>query len=111
MALYERLLKRDDAGNSVSGGIPIHGFQAVMGERARGTLTTNIAARDCLNSFISPPLTPSEETEAITLLNTISGSTTAKLARAKEIDDVLMLGEHAAAGYSTPSAIKTRLGV
>lgn len=112
MALYERLLRRDDSGGRVSvSKIPTHAFQAVMGERARGALATNVAARDCLNSFISEPLTASEEQEALTLLNTITGSGTAKLARAKEIDDVLMLAEAKAIGYITPSQVKTRLGV
>ena len=111
MALYERLLGRTDAGVSVEGKIPIHQFQAVMGERARGALATNNAARDVINSVIDPPLTVGEETEAVALLNTIAGSATAKLVRAKEIDDVLLLAERSAVGYVTPAQVKARLGV
>jgi glycyl-tRNA synthetase beta subunit len=117
MALYERLLGRDDNGVKVEGKIPIHQFQAVLAERARGMLTTNAAARDVINSIITnrggQPLSPAEETEAVTLLTTITSlaNATAKLARAKEIDDVLMLGDFGPAGYVTPTQIKARLGV
>lgn len=115
MALYDRLIGRDDSGVPVEGKIPVHQFQAVMGERARGVLATNAVARDVINGLLvargKPPLSAAEETEAVTLLNTISGTTTAKLARAKLIDDVLLLAEMGALGYSTPSQVKTRLGV
>lgn len=111
MPLYDRLLGRNDAGVEVEDKIPVHAFQAVMAERARARLTTNNAARDCLNSMISAPLTAGEEAEAVTLLNTISGTALVKIARAKEIDDVLMLAEHRALGYTTPTLVKTRLGV
>lgn len=115
MGLYDRLIGRDDLGSTVAGKIPIHQFQAVMAERARNQLTTNAAARDVINGLLTSrggePLTPAEEAEAVTLLNTISGTATAKLARAREIDDVLLLGERGALGYVTPSQIKARLGV
>lgn len=115
MALYERLMGVDDLGNTVPGKIPIHQFQAVMAERARGRLATNAAARDVINALLtargSAPLDAGEEQEAVALLNTITGTATAKLARAKEIDDVLLLAERGALGYSTPTLVKTRLGV
>lgn len=111
MALYDRLLGRDEAGAPVSGKIPVHQFQAVMAERARGVLASNAAARDVINGMLADPLSASEEQEAVALLNTISGAVTAKLARAKEIDDVLLLGERGASGYALPSQVKARLGV
>jgi hypothetical protein len=106
MGLYERLL-----GTTADEKITVHQFQAVMGERARGALATNAAARDAINSILQQDLSASEEQEAITLLNTIAGSATAKLARAKEIDDVLLLAESGVTGYATPAQVKTRLGV
>lgn len=111
MGLYDRLLGRDDLGARVQGKIAIHSFQALMAEVARGRLT-GAQARDLIPSIAKGvPLTASEASEASTLLGTISGSGTARLARAKEIDDVLLLGERGATGYSTPTEVKTRLGV
>lgn len=111
MALYERLLGRNDAGQAIEGKIRLHGFNAVLAEFARGALTgaQANAAIDQLSK--GGPLTASERTEAQTLVNSIAGSATAKLARAKEIDDVLILGEFAITQYDTPTEVKTRLGV
>ena len=39
MALYDRLLRRDDAGNPVQNKIGIHTFQAAASEWARGKIT------------------------------------------------------------------------
>lgn len=112
MALYERLLGRTEAGGpSQDEKIPVHTFQAVMGERARGALATDVQARNALNSVLSTPLTPGEEQEALALLATITGTATARLSRAKEIDDVLLMGEAGVSGYTLPSQIETRLGV
>lgn len=116
MGLYDRLLGRDDAGNplnvdaGVGGKIPVHAFSAVMGEFARGRIT-GAQAQSIITEVSGSPLTASEVTEAQTLLGTINGAGTAKLARAKEIDDVLMLGESNTALYNTPTEIKARLGV
>lgn len=111
MALYERLLGRNDAGERVDGKIRLHGFNAVMGEVARGRLTgaQANAAIDLLSK--AGPLDASERTEAQTLVASIAGSATAKLARAKEIEDVLMLAEAGVVQYDTPTEVKTRLGV
>lgn len=111
MGLYERLLGRDDAGVSVNNRIPVHGFQAVVAEFGRGRLT-GAQAQTVVAELSGAALTPAEVTEANTLLATVSGSLTAKLARAKEIDDVLLLADGGeVTGYKLPSQIKTRLGV
>lgn len=111
MALYERLLGRDDNGASVPGKIPVHQFQAVMAEFARGRMT-GVQARAAVETISGLPLTAGEATEANTLTATIAGTAAVKLARAKEIDDVLLLGEiGGVVGYTTPTEIKTRLGV
>jgi hypothetical protein len=106
MGLYERLLGVD-ADNPKIG---LHGFAATMAEFARGRLT-GAQAQAAVTVLSGAPLTASEVSEAQTLLNTISGSATARLARAKEIDDVLMLGENGVAQYDTAAELKARLGV
>lgn len=105
MGLYERLM-----GEDVLPKIPIHQFQATVGEFARGRLTA-AQANAIIGQISGVPLTAGELTEAQTLLNTVTGAATAKLARAKEIDDVLMLAELLVAGYSTPAEVRARLGV
>lgn len=106
MGLYERLIGVD-ADNPK---IPVHGFSSVLGEFARGNLTGQ-QAQDAITVFSGAPLTAGEVTEAQALLATVTGTAPAKLARAKEIDDVLILAEHRVAQYDTAAEVKTRLGV
>jgi len=105
MALYERLM-----GQGPSPTIPVHQFSAIMAEFARGRVTGAQAQVAVAEVSDGVPLDAGEVAEAQALLATISGSATAKLARAKEIDDVLMLGGLTTA-YGTASLVKTRLGV
>lgn len=109
MALYERLLGHDDAGDPVQGKIPVHQFQAVLAEFGRGVVT-GAQAQDAIAQMSGAPLTAGEIVEAQTLLATITGTATNKLARVKLIDDVLLLAERGTV-YPTPSQVKTRLGV
>lgn len=110
MGLYDRLLGHDDLGVPVSGKIPVHQFQALMAEFGRGNITGQ-QAQDAIAELSGSTLTPSEVTEAQTLLNSITGSVTNKLVRVKVIDDVLLLAESPASLYGTPTKVKTRLGV
>ena len=105
MGLYERLM-----GLGPDPRIPIHYFSATMSEFARGRIT-GAQAQAIVSTSSGAPLTAAEITEANTLLGTISGSAAVKLARAKEIDDVLMLAEREFVPYNTPTLVKTRLGV
>jgi hypothetical protein len=109
LALYDRLLGRDDAGNPVTSRIPVHLFSSLMGEVARGRVT-NAQALQAITDATGQALDAAGQTDAQTLLATITGSATAKLLRAKEIDDVLISGENNVI-YPTPSLVKTRLGV
>lgn len=105
MALYERLVGFPEPGvNRISA----HMFQAVMGEFARGRLT-GAQAQSIINTTSGEALDPAGVTEAQALLATITGSASAKLARVKEIDDVLLLADVRAPGYSTAAEIRTRL--
>jgi len=106
MPLYDRLLGTSEQVAKIS----VHAFQATLGEFARGRLT-GAQAQSLLASISGSPLAPDEVTEAQTLLATFTGSATAKLARATEVDHVLLLAEGRAPGYDTPAAVKTRLGV
>lgn len=106
MGLYERLLGTEGAK------IPVHGFQAALAEFGRGKIN-GTQAQAIIESLSGEPLTPAEVTEAQTLLSTVTnaGGATAKLARVKEIEDVLVLAEPLSPGYDTPAQVKTRLGV
>jgi anti-sigma factor ChrR (cupin superfamily) len=106
MALFNRLMGFTESDAK----IPIHGFSATLGEFARGRIT-GAQAQTIIVHMSGAPLTAEEVTEAQTLLATISGAVTAKLARATEIDHVLLLSESRAPGYDTPALVKTRLGV
>jgi hypothetical protein len=111
MPLYDRLIGFDDAGVPVSFRIPVHGFSALMGEFAR-TQITGAQAQAGVTAISGAPLDATGVAEAQTLLATVTGSAVAKLARAKEIDDVLILAERGrVAGYQTPTLVKARLGV
>lgn len=112
MGLYERLVKRnDDRSPAVTGRIPLHSFSALMAEVGRGRVT-GAEAQQIITDISGLPLDASEITEAQTLLQTITtlNNATAKLARAKEIDDVLLLAEGGGV-YGTPTECRARLGV
>lgn len=102
--MYDRLL-------GLSGDkIPVHQFQATLAEFGRGRLT-QAQAQAVIEFTSGSPLDAAGVTEAQTLLGTVTGSGTARLARVAEIDHVLMLAEVRAPGYDTVALVKTRLGV
>ena len=107
--LYERIIGRDDSGRVVENRIVPETFAACLSEYARGILTSPqaLAVMDSLGM----PLDAGEQTEAQTLLATVTGTSAQKLARNAEIRDVLFLARLQALGYSRPSEVKTRLGV
>lgn len=115
MALYDRLLGRDDAGNPVANKIPVHQFQALAAEWQRGRIT-GAQASAAIQGLSGAALSAGEQTEAQTLVNTVpAGSTTAnQVARALrilEIDEIMLLADMLVAGYDTPTAIRAKLGV
>lgn len=115
MALYDRLLGRNDAGGAVDNKIPVHQFQALASEWQRGRLT-GAQASAAIGVLSGAALTTAEQTEVQTLVNTVpTGQTTANQAaralRLHEIDQILLLGDTLVAGYDTPTAIKAKLGV
>lgn len=107
MGLYERLMGGADQPFK----IPIHQFSSLLADLGRGRITGQ-QVQDAITLISGAPLTPAEVTEAQTLFGTITGAVTAKLARAKEIDDVLILAEtFVPPHYDTPAHVRTRLGV
>lgn len=110
MALYDRLIGFNDAGDRVDNKIPLHQFASLLAEFGRGKLTGQ-QAQDAIVALTGAPLDAAGIAEATTLLQTIAGTAVAKLARAVEIQDVLILGEGRIVQYDTPAEIKVRLGV
>lgn len=115
MALYDRLLGRNDAGQPVLNRIPIHQFQSTIAEWARGRIT-GAQANAIITALSGAALDAGEVTEATTLVNTVpTGATTANKAdralRLQEIDHVLLLADAQSPGYTTPALVKARLGV
>lgn len=122
MPLYDRLIGFDDAGNPVDNKIGVHAFQSTAAEWARGKLT-QAQANAIVTAMTGVGLSASEQSEAQTLVNTvtsipITGSATAiadgrarRALRVQEIDQVLLLADIRAPGYDTPTAVKAKLGV
>src|SRR3972149_10089051 len=98
MALYERIMGLEEPK------ISPHVFLPVLAEFHRGRITQSQA-----ESILG--LSASEKIEAQTLLATFSGTIQAKLVRAIEVEDVLILAEKLVDPYDTPTKIKLRLGV
>jgi hypothetical protein len=104
VALYDRIL------GIAEPKIPVHQFQATLAEFGRNRL--NSAQAQAIIEFVSgSSLDAAGVTEAQTLLGTVTGSATARLARVTEIDHILLLAESRAPGYDTVALVKSRLGV
>jgi hypothetical protein len=111
MGLYERLLGIDAANPK----IPIHAFQGIVSQWAKGGMTV-AQARAGIERVSGAPLTAAEETEAQTLVSSVpTGGTTAQQAaralRMLEIDQVLLCADAGVAPFDTAAGIKARLGV
>jgi hypothetical protein len=116
MALYDRLIGRDDAGNPVANKIPIHVFQATVGCRRRGNIATDADAQAVILATSGATLLAAELTELQTLLATVPlGNTTQnqldRLRKLQEIDQILLLADARAPGFDTPTLVKGKLGV
>jgi hypothetical protein len=110
VALIERLMGTDSRPK-----IPVHGFQAVAAEWARGQIT-GTQANTAITALSGLGLDAGETTEAQALVNTVpTGSTTAQQAaralRLLEIDQVLLLVDSRVAPYDNAATVRTRLGL
>lgn len=119
MALYDRLMGLDLDRPK----IPIHVFQSVAAEWARGKLT-GVEANAVITAVCGGTgLDAQEQADAQTLVNTVTSipvnGSAAQIAdgrarralRAQEIDQVLLIAETRPPGYSTAAEVKTKLGV
>ena len=95
MGLYERLLRLEEPR------IPVHAFMAALAERKRGRVTAN----QIISVF---GLDPTATTEAAAL-NARFDDVVSPLT-GTEVHDVLLLAD-AGLAYTTPTALKNRLGV
>jgi hypothetical protein len=93
VALYDRLV-----GTELPK-LPVHQFFAL----AREVKRTRVTKANAANNF---GLSASEKTEAGVLIDRITAGTLTE----NEVEDVLMLAEIGVL-YTTPAAVKTRLGV
>lgn len=103
MALFDRITGEAEPQ------IPVHLVSSLMGEVARGRVT-GAQAQSAIEAASGARLDAAGIVEAQALLASITGSATARLARAKEIDDVLVLAESRQV-YVSAAQVKTRLGV
>lgn len=104
MSLYGRLMGLENFK------IPVHQFRATLGEFARGQIT-GPQAQAAIAQLSGAPLNAGETTEVQTLLATFTGTLLEKVARADEVDSVLLLAETRTPPYDTSAAVQTRLGV
>jgi len=109
MAIFDRIVGTEDPR------IPVHTLSAVLQEYGFGHMTA-AQAKACLG-----PISSSEASELQLLLDAvvngspgmeITGTTTqARLARAQLVHHVLLLVEAVADPYTTPAAVRARLGI
>lgn len=113
--LYERLTGTHPTRRK----IPVHQFQSITAEWARGN-ATGAQAQAMIAGLSGDPLDATEQLEAQDLVATVpTGATTANQAaralRLLEIDQVLMLSEvtvrQGLAPLDTTAAVRARLGV
>jgi len=109
MALYDRIIGRDEQGRRVLDRIVPEVFATVVAEYARGKLNAGQAL--ALMEALKMELDQAEVAEVTTLLATVTGTPEQRLARYIEIRDVLSLARLQAPGYCRPSEVRTRLGV
>ena len=109
MALIERLMGLEETK------IPVHQFEAIAAEWARGQMTgAQAQAAIVLNSGMAMDSACVAEAQA--LVATIpTGTTTAnrldRLERLLVIEQVLLLADTLTAPYDTPQAVRARLGI
>jgi len=108
VGLYDRLMGTSDTVAK----IPVHGFEATVGEYADGTLS-GAEAQASIVALSGAPLDAGEIVEVQALIATVNAEVgiDAKQRRVAKINRVLLLGEARAPGYATPAEVATKLGV
>jgi hypothetical protein len=111
MALIERLMGIDPSRPK----IPVHAFQALAAEWAKGQIT-GAQANAGVASASGVGLDAGESAEAQALVSSVPTGTTAankadRALRLLEIDEVLLLADANIAPYDVAAAVRTRLGL
>jgi hypothetical protein len=110
MALIDRLIGYDDAGNTVANKLPGHTFLWTLCERAQGGLATNNDAQGVVESLSGASLVGMEGTDAIALLNWVMAASAAtRHQRYLRLDSIIGLGQARAPGYDSPTAVRGKL--
>lgn len=95
--------------------IPIHQFQSIAAEWARGNMT-GTQANTAIQIVSGIGLDATEQTEAQDLVTTVPTGITVdnkadRALRLQEIDHVLLIADTGLPPLNTPAAVRTRLGV
>lgn len=108
MGLYDRIIGTSEGVAK----IPVHGFEATIGEFADGTLS-GAQAQAAIVALSGAPLDAGEVAEVQALIATVNAEVgvDAKQRRVAKINRVLLLGEARAPGYATPAEVAAKLGV
>lgn len=92
--------------------IPVHQFQAIAAQWARGDLT-GAQAQTAVTFVSGAPLTPGEVTQAQALVATVTSlpAGDARTNRMQRIDGILLLAETRCPPYDTAALTATALGI
>lgn len=102
MALIERLMH--DTSEPATRHIPVHDFFAAASEVERGALTSNQVQT-------ALAMTAPDIADWNALVALVTGAAAARLAIIQRMHAVFILAEGRYAGYDTPSAVRTKLGI
>lgn len=102
MALIERLMH--DSSEPESRWIPVHDFFAAASEVERGALTS--AQVQTALAMTAPDIT-----DWNALVGLVTGAAAARLAVIQRMHAVFILAEGRYAGYNTPAAVRSKLGI
>lgn len=102
MALIERLMH--DSSEPTSRWIPVHDFFAAASEVERGALTSN-QVKTAL-AMTAPDIVDFDAMVAL-----VTGAAAPRLAMIQRFHSVFILAEGRYAGYDTPAAVRTKLGI
>lgn len=102
MALIERLMH--DSSEPSSRWIPVHDFFAAASEVERGALTSNQVQT-------ALAMTAPDIADWNALVALVTGAAVARLAVIQRMHAVFILAEGRYAGYDTPAAVRTKLGI
>lgn len=105
------MIERRFAPDTTVDRLSVHVTQSTLAARLSGDLSTNVQARDELNSSISDTLTANEQTDLMDIITWLDGGATIpdKLARWHRLESVLMLSWHGGPNFGTQALLKAAI--